>query len=131
MVRTWLGERSRLNIKINIPEDFERLPRDMELVVFRLVQECLTNIHRHSESQSAVIRIAREREDVVLEVQDQGKGISRERLAEIQAQRAGGGNQGNARAHAPVRRPYEPCGLENFRRVNRYKPEVATRRRRG
>jgi len=58
------------------------------------VQECLTNIHRHSESESAVIRIARDGENVVLEVQDQGKGISPERMAEIQAQRTGGGIRG-------------------------------------
>ena len=89
-----LAERSGLNIKIDVPEDFERLPSDMELVVFRLVQECLTNIHRHSESESAVIRIARDGENVVLEVQDHGKGISTERMAEIQAQRTGGGIRG-------------------------------------
>jgi len=51
--------------------------------MFRLVQEWLTNIHRHSSSKSAMIRMAREGETVSLKVQDEGKGISPERLAEF------------------------------------------------
>jgi hypothetical protein len=52
----------------------EALPRDMELVIFRLVQECLTNIRRHSESETASIRIARETNQITLDIRDQGKG---------------------------------------------------------
>jgi PAS domain S-box-containing protein len=89
-----LAERSDLDIKLSIAEDVQRLPRDMELVMFRLVQECLTNIHRHSEGDSAEIRIAREGENVILEIQDDGKGIPPKRLAEIQSQRTGGGIRG-------------------------------------
>src|SRR5580698_3892494 len=55
-----LRERSGLEVQLDIPKEFGRLPRDMELVIFRLVQECLTNIHRHSESKTASIRIVRE-----------------------------------------------------------------------
>jgi signal transduction histidine kinase len=55
-----LAERSGLSIELNIPDNFERLSPEMELAIFRLVQECLTNIHRHSGSKTAVIRIARE-----------------------------------------------------------------------
>jgi signal transduction histidine kinase len=58
------------------------------------VQECLTNIHRHSGSKTAMIRLSREDESVSLEIQDDGKGIPAERLAEIQAQRAGVGITG-------------------------------------
>jgi len=43
--------------------------------VFRIVQECLTNIHRHSASPTAKVRIARTSQDVVLEVQDEGRGM--------------------------------------------------------
>jgi len=89
-----LSERNGLDIKLAVPEDFGRLSREMELVMFRLVQECLTNIHRHSGSKSAVIRIARRGEDVSLEVQDQGKGISPERLADIQSKGSGVGITG-------------------------------------
>ena len=89
-----LSERNGLEIKLNVAEDFGRLSREMELVMFRLVQECLTNIHRHSGSKSAVIRMARDTDEVSLEVQDQGKGISPERLAEIQAKGSGVGMTG-------------------------------------
>jgi two-component system NarL family sensor kinase len=66
----------------------------MELVMFRLVQECLTNIHRHSGSKSASIRLARESDGVTLVVQDKGKGISAEKLSEIQSQGSGVGIRG-------------------------------------
>ncbi len=89
-----LTERNGLDIKLNIADDFGRLSREMELVMFRLVQECLTNIHRHSNSKSAMIRMAREGETVFLKVQDEGKGISPERLAEIQAKGSGVGITG-------------------------------------
>src|SRR5579864_3792343 len=46
-------ERSGLAITLSIAEDFGRLPSDMELAIFRVVQECLTNIHRHAESKTA------------------------------------------------------------------------------
>jgi len=89
-----LADRSGLNIALEIPDNFERLPGDVELVIFRLVQECLTNIHRHSGSKTAVIRVAREGDNISVEVQDQGRGISRERLAEIQSQGVGVGIRG-------------------------------------
>ena len=44
-----LAERSGLTIDVNIPDDLGRFPRQMELMMFRLVQECLTNIHRREE----------------------------------------------------------------------------------
>jgi signal transduction histidine kinase len=71
-----LVERSDVEITVDIGEDFGRLPRDMELVVFRLVQECLTNIHRHSGSKTASIRVAREDDRVTVEVRDQGIGMT-------------------------------------------------------
>jgi PAS domain S-box-containing protein len=76
-----LAERSGLSIELNIPDDLERLAPEVELAIFRLVQECLTNIHRHSGSKTAVIRIAREPDKIYAEVQDHGRGISQERLA--------------------------------------------------
>lgn len=89
-----LLERSGLDIRLEIPKDFGRLPRDMELVVFRLVQECLTNIHRHADSTTGVIRMVREPNHIAIEIQDQGKGISPERLTEIQSRRSGVGIRG-------------------------------------
>jgi PAS domain S-box-containing protein len=89
-----LKERSGLDIDLRIPENFERLPADMELVVFRLVQESLTNVHRHSGSKTASIRVAREADRVIVEVQDKGSGMSAERLAEIQSKGTGVGIMG-------------------------------------
>jgi signal transduction histidine kinase len=78
-----LSQRSGIQIRLDVPEDFGRLPRDMELVMFRLVQESMTNIHRHSESTTAEIRIARESGGVTIEVQDHGKGMSEEDLRKL------------------------------------------------
>ncbi|MGB8459479.1 MAG: PAS domain S-box protein [Candidatus Acidiferrum sp.] len=89
-----LMERNGLRIELNISENFGRLPSEIELAVFRIVQECLTNIHRHSGSKTATIRLSRTAESVSLQIQDEGKGISAEKLAGIQAQRSGVGITG-------------------------------------
>jgi PAS domain S-box-containing protein len=86
-----LKQRSRLSIELNIPADFGRLAPEVELAIFRLVQECLTNIHRHSGSKTAVIRITREPDKICAEVQDHGKGMSPERFAEVQSHGTGAG----------------------------------------
>ncbi|MGA9509366.1 MAG: PAS domain S-box protein [Candidatus Sulfotelmatobacter sp.] len=74
------AKRSRIEVNLEIPSDMGRMPNDAEIAMFRVVQECLTNIHRHSESSTATIRIQRQANRVLLEVQDQGKGIGREKL---------------------------------------------------
>jgi PAS domain S-box-containing protein len=68
-------ERSKIKVALEIPNSFERLPQELETAIFRVVQECLTNIHRHSGSRVAAIRVAREGNQVKVEVRDQGKGI--------------------------------------------------------
>jgi len=89
-----LAERSGLSIELKVPENLERLAPEVELAIFRLVQECLTNIHRHSGSKTAVIRIAREPDKICAEVQDHGKGMSQARLAEVQSRGVGVGIRG-------------------------------------
>jgi len=89
-----LKERSGLDTALSIPEDFGRLSREMELAMFRVVQECLTNVHRHAESTKALIRIAREGDQVFLEVQDQGNGMSPDKLSQIQSHGSGVGIRG-------------------------------------
>jgi PAS domain S-box-containing protein len=89
-----LAERSDLIVDLSIAEDFGRLPSEMELAVFRVVQECLTNIHRHSGSKAATLRLSRTAEAVALEIQDDGKGIPAEKLGGIHAQRSGVGIAG-------------------------------------
>jgi PAS domain S-box-containing protein len=89
-----LSERSGLDIAFSISEEFGRLPRDLELVVFRLVQECLTNIHRHSGSKTATIQVNRDPDRILVEVRDQGKGIPRDKLAQIEQGISGVGIRG-------------------------------------
>ena len=89
-----LAERSDVALTLDVADNVGRLPSDMELAIFRLVQECLTNIYRHSGSKIAVIRIGREGESIRIQVQDHGKGISPERLLEIQSHGAGVGIMG-------------------------------------
>jgi PAS domain S-box-containing protein len=89
-----LKERSGLEVAKAIPENFGRLSGEMELAIFRVVQECLANVHRHSGSKVAAIRMERTDGNVFLEVEDFGSGISREKLLEIQSQGAGVGIRG-------------------------------------
>ncbi len=95
---TWYVEglcsRSGLAITLDVSEDLERLPREMELVIFRIVQESLTNIHRHSGSKTAEIRIARQPNAVTVEIRDEGRGISPAKLSELQSGSSGVGIRG-------------------------------------
>ena len=89
-----LAERSGLKIDFLVSENFGRLAHEMELAIFRIVQECLTNIHRHSGSQNANIRLSHDTAKVTLEIEDHGKGMSAEKLAAIREQRSGVGITG-------------------------------------
>jgi PAS domain S-box-containing protein len=84
------SERSKINVDLQLPEDFGRLPRNLEITLFRVVQECLTNIHRHSGSSTASIRVARLQNEVRLEVRDAGKGIPKETQATLASGRLSG-----------------------------------------
>src|SRR5437867_4325295 len=77
------AQRSKIQVDLEFPEDFGRLSRELETAIFRTVQECLTNIHRHAESPIAKIRITRTSSDVRIEVADGGKGISPEKQEEM------------------------------------------------
>src|ERR1043166_2098226 len=73
------GERSGIAVDLDLPPDLERLSPDAELALFRVVQEALTNVARHSGSATALIRLARERSagraTAVLTVEDAGRGM--------------------------------------------------------
>ena len=68
------SERSKIKVDLEIPSDFDRLPNDTELAVFRIIQECLTNIHRHSGSATAEIRIQQEGDRLRVQVKRQWEG---------------------------------------------------------
>jgi two-component system, NarL family, sensor kinase len=69
------SQRSGIKVDLDIAQEFERLPRDIETMMFRVVQEGLTNVHRHSGSPSASIRLISDAEQIVLELCDQGRGM--------------------------------------------------------
>lgn len=89
-----ITERSEIQVNLDMPPDFGRLPRDMELIVFRLLQESLTNIHRHSGSKTARIRLERDERRVTVEVHDEGKGMSPAKLAVVRSGGSGVGIRG-------------------------------------
>jgi signal transduction histidine kinase len=88
------AERSRMKVDLELADDFGRLPLALETAIFRIVQECLTNIHRHSESATAKIRVTRSSKHICLEVADKGKGMPPEKLWEIEMGTSGVGLRG-------------------------------------
>lgn len=74
--------RSGVSVRLSLPEDFARLPQDIEIGLFRVVQESLINIHRHAESPSAEIRLWATDCELTLEVRDAGRGMPHVRAGE-------------------------------------------------
>lgn len=68
-------QRSGIQVEIEVPPELGRLPQVIETTIFRIVQESLTNVHRHSGSDTARVRLAKDRSNLVLEVEDAGAGI--------------------------------------------------------
>jgi len=76
-------ERSGILVDLDLPSHLKRLPLDVETALFRVVQESLSNIHRHSGSKTARIQLAEEENRIRLEVSDQGRGIVNELLDQV------------------------------------------------
>jgi signal transduction histidine kinase len=72
-------QRSGVEVKLEVPPDLPRLPEEIEMALFRIVQESLTNTHRHSGSPTATIRLMVDQGQVQLEMQDEGKGLPKPR----------------------------------------------------
>jgi signal transduction histidine kinase len=68
-------QRSGIVVAVDLPPHFGRLPMEVENALYRIVQECLSNVHRHSGSPTARIALQRTTDGVELEVQDQGRGM--------------------------------------------------------
>ncbi|MGC2332380.1 MAG: CHASE3 domain-containing protein [Candidatus Acidiferrales bacterium] len=79
------AQRSGIQVTSEIPDDMPRLSHSVELALFRILQECLTNIHRHSGSPRADVAIERTPGEVTLRIRDYGKGVSQELLQRFRA----------------------------------------------
>jgi PAS domain S-box-containing protein len=73
---TSFSERSGIRVDLEMPPDITKMPDQIELTVFRILQECLTNVHRHSGSRVAKVKIAPGDGNITLEVSDQGHGLN-------------------------------------------------------
>jgi PAS domain S-box-containing protein len=78
-------ERSKIRVDLDLPSDLGRLPQDLETAIFRVVQECLTNIHRHSASPMARVTITRSDSEMMVQVRDYGRGIPPEKRREMES----------------------------------------------
>jgi signal transduction histidine kinase len=77
------SQRSGVSVTLEFSTSFERLSSELETAIFRIVQECLGNIHRHSKSPTAEIRIEKNDGSINLAVRDVGRGIPAEKQEQI------------------------------------------------
>jgi signal transduction histidine kinase len=85
------AERSGIEVALDLPSTFERLPQDVETTLFRVVQEALINIHRHADSPTASIRLRIDAHRLTLEIEDHGRGMPADLIARFPT---GGGAMG-------------------------------------
>jgi signal transduction histidine kinase len=74
------GQRSGITTQLQLPENLQRLPRQIETALFRIMQEALTNVHRHSGSRTVQVCVTVDESRVILTVKDFGMGVPREIL---------------------------------------------------
>jgi len=75
------SQRSGIALEVEVASEVGRLPKESETALFRIVQEALGNIQRHSGSPRGKIRLAREGDDVVMEITDEGRGMKGHNLS--------------------------------------------------
>jgi signal transduction histidine kinase len=85
------AQRSGIRTKLDLPPDLNRLAALVELTLFRILQESLTNVHRHSGSLAVEIQLTVDAQNVILAVTDFGKGIP---VAALRKFRGNGTNMG-------------------------------------
>ncbi len=90
------SERSKVKVELEVSPGCGRLSTVLETAIFRIVQECLTNIHRHSGSKTAAIRIIRESGQILVVAQDSGTGIPPGKMSLLSHGRSGVGFRGMA-----------------------------------
>ena len=77
------NKRSGIDVTLEVSDKLPRFASDKEMALFRVVQESLTNVMRHSGSRKAWIRVTRDEEVVQVDVEDEGSGIDAAILARI------------------------------------------------
>lgn len=77
------AKRSGVHVNMDIASAAERLPKEMEIGLFRVLQESLTNVHRHPGASEVSVCFQRQSDNVVLEIRDYGRGIPAEHLARL------------------------------------------------
>jgi len=84
------AKRSGIPMNFQVDEFVDRLPRDVEIALFRVLQESLTNVHRHSGARHVAVDVSCKNDIAILLVEDDGRGIPRDALLRFHAGRAGG-----------------------------------------
>lgn len=69
------AQRSGIAVSLDLPPDMPRLPQSVEITLFRILQESLTNVHRHSKAASAEIKVEADAEQIMIEIVDYGRGL--------------------------------------------------------
>jgi signal transduction histidine kinase len=86
---TWYADgfakRCGLKVNLQLAKIIERLPKEIELALFRILQEALTNVHRHADAKSIEVILTCSAGRVILAVQDDGRGVSREVLTRFRS----------------------------------------------
>jgi signal transduction histidine kinase len=85
------AKRSGIQTSLDMPEDLGRLSPSLEIALFRVLQESLTNVHRHSKSRKADVSVKLSEDEVVLRIRDYGQGIPPDVLNRFRSKRAHGG----------------------------------------
>lgn len=80
------SQRSGIPVSLDLPPDLQRLPDVIEIAMFRVLQESLTNVHRHSRAKSAEISVDVDAEQVTIEIRDYGRGMPPHIIRQIEAE---------------------------------------------
>jgi signal transduction histidine kinase len=88
------SQRSGINVRLDLAEEFPRFNRELETAVFRIVQEGLTNVHRHSGGQKASVELNIQERQINTTITDDGHGMPQEVLCEVGKGQGGVGLMG-------------------------------------
>ena len=81
---TGFAQRSGIPVSLDLPEDMPRLSEAVEIALFRVLQESLTNVHRHAQTPSAEIKVEADAEQITIEIRDHGKGAPKHVLQQVE-----------------------------------------------